>query len=57
MLPAVKIGAPDAGYTFNGAIGLVPDATLGPDSPDGDPNAGVVGGGLNRRSTATSTRA
>ncbi len=26
VLPVVKIGAPDATYTFNGAIGLVPDA-------------------------------
>lgn len=29
VLDAIKIGAPDAGYTFNGAIGLVPDPNAG----------------------------
>lgn len=29
VLDAIKIGAPDAGYFFNGAIGLVPDPNAG----------------------------
>ena len=42
VLEAVKVGAPDSSnYSFNGAIGLVPDVQL--DMGAGDPNTGVVG--------------
>jgi FtsP/CotA-like multicopper oxidase with cupredoxin domain len=34
VLDAVKVGAPDAGYSFNGAIGLVPDLQAN-DNQDG----------------------
>jgi FtsP/CotA-like multicopper oxidase with cupredoxin domain len=54
VLDVVKIGAPFVGdkvdgVPWNGAIGLVPDTTLGPElTQTGDPNTGVTGGGLNQ---------
>ncbi len=49
VLPVIKIGAPYVGDGFNGAVGLVPDTTYGPEvTQTGDPNTGVTGGGLNQ---------
>jgi FtsP/CotA-like multicopper oxidase with cupredoxin domain len=48
--PYIKIGAPDgASYSFNGAIGLVPDVPYGAEvGQTGNPLTGVTGGGLNQ---------
>jgi FtsP/CotA-like multicopper oxidase with cupredoxin domain len=49
VLDVIKTGAPYVGDGFNGAVGLVPDTTLGPElTQTGDPNTGVTGGGLNQ---------
>jgi Multicopper oxidase len=46
ILPAIKIGAPDAGYSFNGAIGLVPDSDCLADTSAGGCRAQLVASGI-----------